>query len=174
MSRHTLAVFAENAPGVLTRVSGLFARSDYNIMSITASDTEHPRISRITVVVEAERAPLEQIIKQFNKLINVFKVVELEPDDAVLRSLLLVKVAATDERRGYVLQIVEMFRAHVVDVAADAITIELTGSDQKINAFLMALKPYGIKELVQSGTVSIGRGARSLTERVSQELDQRR
>lgn len=174
MSTHTLAILVENEPGAFARLSGLFARRGFNIGAIAASDTEDPRISRVTLVVDTDTAPLEQITKQLNNLVNVIKVVELGQNHAVNRSLMLVKVAANDSNRGNVLQVVDVFRAHVVDVVPDALTIEVTGDQTKTEAFLTAMQPYGIKEIVQSGTVAIGRGARSLTEKLSQELEQRR
>ena len=170
-TRHTLSVHVENKPGVLTRVAALFARRAFNIHSLAVGETEDPRISRMTVVVDAAELPIEQVTKQLNKLINVLKIVELDPAAAVERQLLLVKVSANDSSRANVLQIVDLFRAHVVDVVPDAVTVEATGSDAKVEAFLTALEPYGIREIVQSGAVAITRGARSLSERVAAELN---
>ena len=170
-TRHTLSVLVENKPGVLTRVAALFARRAFNIHSLAVGETEDPRISRMTVVVDAAELPIEQVTKQLNKLINVLKLVELDPAAAVERQLLLVKVSANDSSRANVLQIVDLFRAHVVDVVPDAVTVEATGSDAKVEAFLTALEPYGIREIVQSGAVAITRGARSLSERVAAELN---
>lgn len=166
-TRHTLSVLVENKPGVLTRVSALFARRAFNIHSLAVGTTEDPEVSRITVVVDAERTPLEQVTKQLNKLINVLKVVEMDQEASVHRELLLVKVLADDRSRTAVLQLVDLFRAHVVDVVPDAVTIEATGSRSKIEEFLTSLAPYGIKEIVQSGSVAIARGGRSLAERVN-------
>ena len=173
-TRHTLSVLVENKPGVLTRVSALFARRAFNIHSLAVGETEDPNLSRITVVVDGAELPLEQVTKQLNKLVNVIKIVELENDYSVQRQLLLVKVAATDANRSNVLQVVDLFRAHVVDMVPDAVTIEMTGGDNKVRAFLTALEPYGIKEIVRSGAVAIGRGNRSLSERVSAEMQLRR
>lgn len=170
-TRHTLSVLVENKPGVLTRVAALFARRAFNIHSLAVGETEDPRISRMTVVVDAAELPIEQVTKQLNKLINVLKIVELDPAAAVERQLLLVKVSANDSSRANVLQIVDLFRAHVVNVVPDAVTVEATGSDAKVEAFLTALEPYGIREIVQSGAVAITRGARSLSERVAAELN---
>lgn len=170
-TRHTLSVLVENKPGVLTRVAALFARRAFNIQSLAVGETEDSRISRMTVVVDAAELPIEQVTKQLNKLINVLKIVELDPAAAVERQLLLVKVSANDSSRANVLQIVDLFRAHVVDVVPDAVTVEATGSDAKVEAFLTALEPYGIREIVQSGAVAITRGARSLSERVAAELN---
>lgn len=170
MSRHTLSVLVENTPGVLARVAGLFARRAFNIHSLAVGPTEHEAISRMTVVVDADDLPLEQVTKQLNKLINVIKIVQLEPENSVQRELLMVKVRADEATRTGVLQIVELFRAHVVDVVSDTVTIESIGSEGKIKALLSALEPYGIKEIVQSGSVAIARGSRSLTDRADRAL----
>lgn len=126
-NRHTLAVLVENKPGVLTRVAALFARRAFNIKSLTVGETEHPEISRMTIIVDADSAPIEQVVKQLNKLINVLKVVELEPEDSVERRLLMMKVQADETRRTSVLQIVDLFRAHVVDVQPESVVIESIG-----------------------------------------------
>ncbi|NCT90631.1 acetolactate synthase small subunit [Cellulomonas sp. APG4] len=170
MSRHTLSVLVENKPGVLTRVAGLFARRAFNIHSLAVGPTEHDEISRITVVVDVEENPLEHVTKQLNKLVNVIKIVELEPEASVQRELLLVKVRAELAVRSHVLEVVELFRAHVVDVVPDAVTIEATGSPGKLDALLNALEPFGIREIVQSGTVAIGRGSRSITDRALERV----
>ena len=165
MSKHTLSVLVENRPGVLTRVAGLFARRGFNIHSLAVGPTEHPDISRMTVVVDVDELPLEQVTKQLNKLVNVIKIVELEPNASVQREMLLVKVKADLASRPHVLQTAELFRARVIDVAPDAVTIEATGSPDKIEALLRVLEPFGVRELVQSGLVGIGRGSRSITDR---------
>jgi acetolactate synthase-1/3 small subunit len=165
MSKHTLSVLVENKPGVLTRVAGLFARRGFNIHSLAVGPTEHPSVSRMTVVVDVDELPLEQVTKQLNKLVNVIKIVELEPTASVQRELLLVKVRADLQTRSHVLETVNLFRAKVVDVAPDAVTIEVTGNPDKLEAFLRVLEPFGIRELVQSGLVGIGRGNRSITDR---------
>jgi acetolactate synthase-1/3 small subunit len=165
MSRHTLSVLVENKPGVLTRVAGLFARRDFNIESLAVGPTEHADVSRITLVVTAEGHPLEQVTKQLNKLINVLKIVELDAAASVQRELLLVKVRCDQETRAAVLAMVQLFRAKVVDVAPDAVTVEATGDGNKIEALLRALEPFGVRELVQSGMVAIGRGSRSIGDR---------
>ena len=170
MSRHTLSVLVENKPGVLTRVAGLFARRSFNIHSLAVGPTEHEEISRITVVVDVDEKPLEHVTKQLNKLINVIKIVELEPESSVQRELLLVKVRADAATRSHVLEVVELFRAHVVDVVPEAVTIEATGSPSKLDALLAALEPFGIREIVQSGTVAVGRGARSITDRALERV----
>ena len=166
---HTLAVLVENKPGVLTRVSGLFARRSFNIKSLAVGETEQPGISRMTIIVEADSAPIEQVKRQLNKLINVLKVVELEPEDSVERRLLMMKVQADETRRTSVLQIVDLFRAHVVDVQPESVVIESIGSLPKLEALLRALEPYGVTELVQSGAVAIGRGSRSITDQLKEK-----
>jgi len=170
MSRHTLSVLVENKPGVLTRVAGLFARRSFNIHSLAVGPTEHTEISRITVVVDVDELPLEQVTKQLNKLINVIKIVELEDAASVQRELLLVKVKADTTQRTSVLEVVQLFRAHVVDVVPDTVVIEATGSPGKLDALLAALEPFGIREIVQSGTVAIGRGSRSITDRALERV----
>src|SRR6266508_4669955 len=163
MSKHTLSVLVENKPGVLARVAGLFSRRGFNIDSLAVGETEHPQISRITIVVGVEDSPLEQVTKQLNKLVNVLKIVELDPDNSVQRELLLVKVRADLQTRSHVLETVQLFRAKVVDVAPDTVTVEATGTADKLATLLRVLEPFGIKEMVQSGMVAVGRGARSIT-----------
>ena len=163
MNKHTLSVLVENKPSVLARVSGLFSRRGFNIDSLAVGETENPDVSRITIVVNADSSPLEQVTKQLNKLVNVLKIVELDPQQSVQRELLLVKVRADRTVRGQVLETVELFRAKVIDVAPDTLTIEATGNPDKLDALLRDLEPYGIKEMVQSGLVAIGRGSRSIT-----------
>jgi acetolactate synthase-1/3 small subunit len=165
MSKHTLSVLVENKPGVLARIAGLFSRRGFNIDSLAVGPTEHPEISRMTIVVNVEDLPLEQVTKQLNKLVEVIKIVELEGAGSVARELLLVKVRADAETRGQVLETVQLFRAKVVDVAPDAVTVEVTGNADKLEAFLRVLEPFGVRELVQSGMVAIGRGSRSITDR---------
>lgn len=165
MTQHTLSVLVENKPGVLARIAGLFSRRAFNIHSLAVGQTEHPEISRITVVVDVDEHPLEQVTKQLNKLVHVLKIVELEPSKSVQRDLILIKVRCDQRQRADVLQIVELFRAHVVDVAPDSLVIEAVGTREKLEALLAALSPHDVREIVQSGTVAIGRGARSITER---------
>jgi acetolactate synthase-1/3 small subunit len=165
VSRHTLSVLVENKPGVLARVASLFSRRGFNIDSLAVGPTEHPEISRMTIVVNVEELPLEQVTKQLNKLVNVIKIVELDPTASVQRELLLVKVKADLATRSHVLETVQLFRAKVVDVAPDAVTVEATGTADKLDALIRVLEPFGIKELVQSGMVAVGRGTRSITDR---------
>ena len=171
MSRHTLSVLVEDQPGVLARISALFSRRGFNIESLAVGPTELSGVSRMTIVVNVEELPLEQVTKQLNKLVNVLKIVELEPDSAVQRQLLLVKVKADVEGRSHVLETVELFRAKVVDVAVDTVTIEATGGRDKLEALLRVLEPFGIKELVQSGVVAVGRGSRSISDRSLRAAD---
>ncbi len=171
MSKHTLSVLVENKPGVLARIAGLFARRGFNIDSLAVGPTEYADVSRMTIVVNVEDNPLEQVTKQLNKLINVLKIVELEPASSVSRELLLVKVKADVQSRSQVLEIVQLFRAKVIDVAADAVTIEATGGAEKIEALLRVLEPFGVKELAQSGMVAMGRGTRSITDRALRPVD---
>ena len=166
MSTHVLSLLVEDKPGLLTRVAGLFARRGFNIESLAVGHTEIPGLSRITVVVDVEDLPLEQVTKQLNKLINVIKIVELDPSQSVQREHLLIKVRVDNATRSQVLEAVNLFRARVVDVSTDALVIEVTGDSGKTSALLKVLEPYGIKEIAQSGLLAIGRGGKSITERV--------
>ena len=165
MSKHTLSVLVENKHGVLARVAALVARRGFNIDSLAVGPTEHPDVSRMTISVNVDEHPLEQVTKQLNKLVNVIKIVELEPAATVQRELVLVKIKADASTRGQVLETVQLFRAKVVDVTPDAVTIEATGSPEKLEAMMRVLEPFGVRELVQSGMVAIGRGSRSITDR---------
>ena len=165
MSTHVLSLLVENTPGLLTRVAGLFARRGFNIDSLAVGPTEHPEVSRMTIVVDVEGSPLEQVTKQLNKLIEVIKIVELDGAASINRELLLVKVRADADSRGQVLDAVQLFRAKVVDIAPDAVTIQAVGNSDKLGDLLRVLEPFGIRELVQSGQVAIGRGSRSISER---------
>jgi acetolactate synthase-1/3 small subunit len=155
---HTLSVLVENSPGVLARVASLFSRRGYNIDSLAVGPTEDENISRMTIVINVEDHALDQVIAQLDKLINVISIDLLNPITSVQRELLLVKVSTTRHNRSQVLETVQLFRAKVVDVAQDAVTIEATGNAEKIQALLRVLEPYGIKELVQSGLVAMERG----------------
>ena len=167
MTRHTLSVLVENSPGVLARVASLFSRRGFNIESLAVGPTEIAHTSRMTIVVNVEDSPLEQVTKQLDKLINVLKIVELDSEASVQRELLLVKVHTDSETRSQVLEIVQLFRARVVDVAVDAIIVEATGTAEKIEALLTALAPFGVKELVQSGLVALARGGRAIDEQTN-------
>lgn len=166
MSTHVLSLLVEDKPGLLTRVAGLFARRGFNIESLAVGHSEIDGLSRITVVVDVEDLPLEQVTKQLNKLVNVLKIVELDPAQSVQREHLLIKVRVDNTTRSAVLEAVNLFRARVVDVSTDALVIEVTGDSGKTTALLRVLEPYGIKEIAQSGLLAIGRGGKSITERV--------
>lgn len=159
---HTLSVLVEDKPGVLARIAALFSRRGFNIESLAVGSTETKNMSRMTIVVSAEETPLEQITKQLNKLINVIKIVELEEDNAVSRELALIKVRADAGSRSQVIEAVNLFRAKVIDVSPEALTIEATGDRGKIEALLRVLEPFGIREIVQSGVVSLSRGPRGI------------
>jgi acetolactate synthase-1/3 small subunit len=163
MPKHTLSVLVENKAGVLARVAALFSRRGFNIESLAVGPTENPDLSRMTIVADAESQPLEQITKQLNKLVEIIKIVELEATAAVERELLLVKVRAPLADRTQVLQTAELFRARVVDVNTETVTLEATGTPDKLQALLAVLAPLGIKEMAQSGTVAVGRGPRSMS-----------
>jgi acetolactate synthase-1/3 small subunit len=171
MSRHTLSVLVEDKPGVLARVASLFSRRGFNIESLAVGPTEIPDVSRMTIVVSVESLPLEQVTKQLNKLINVIKIVELDSEASVQREIMLIKVRSDVDTRSQILEVVNLFRAKVVDVALDAVTVEATGSHDKLEALLKVLEPYGIKELVKSGMVALGRGGRSITDRTLRPVD---
>lgn len=171
MSSHTLSVLVENKPGVLARVASLFSRRGFNIESLAVGPTEVPEVSRMTIVVSVEGLPLEQVTKQLNKLVNVLKIVELDESTSVQRAIALVKVRADAGQRSSILEVVQLFRAKVVDVALDAVTIEVTGNDDKVEALLKLLEPYGIKELVKSGVIAVSRGGRSITDRAVRPVD---
>lgn len=165
MSRHTLSVLVEDKPGVLARVSGLFARRMFNIDSLAVGPTEVPGISRITVVVDADGTLLEQVTKQLNKLIHVLKIVELPPETSVQRDHIMVKVKADAAARLQVTQAADLFRASIVDVSTESVVIEATGAADKLNALLDVLEPFGIREIVRAGTLGLSRGPRSMSEK---------
>jgi acetolactate synthase I/III small subunit len=159
MTQHVLSLLVEDKPG-------LFARRGYNIHSLAVGTTEVEGLSRITLVVDVADSPLEQVTKQLNKLINVLKIVELESDQSVQREHMLVKVRIDQNTRSQILEAVNLFRARVVDVAPDSLVIEVTGDTQKIAALLKVLEPFGIKEIAQSGLLAMGRGSKSISERI--------
>ncbi|WP_017537183.1 MULTISPECIES: acetolactate synthase small subunit [Nocardiopsis] len=165
MSQHTLSVLVEDTPGILARASALFSRRGFNIHSLSVSTTEYEGLSRMTIVVNCDRHPLEQVTKQLNKLVNVIKIVEMDNDASVRRELLMAKVKADASSRPHVVQTAELFRANIVDVSTDVVVIEATGKPEKLDALIRNLEPYGIKELVKSGLVALGRGPRSITDR---------
>ncbi|HEY9311647.1 acetolactate synthase small subunit [Williamsia sp.] len=162
-THHTLSVLVEDRPGVLARVASLFSRRGFNIESLAVGATELKGISRMTIMVSVEDFPLEQVTKQLNKLINVIKIVEQDPETSVARELLMVKVRADASARGEVIEVVNLFRAKVIDVSPDSITVEATGTQDKLDALLKMLDPYGIREIAQSGIVALGRGPKSMS-----------
>ena len=165
MSTHTISVLVEDKPGVLARISGLFSRRGFNIDSLAVGPTEDPGRSRMTIVVDCAERPLEQVTKQLNKLVHVLKIVELEPARSVERELVLVKVRTEPAARYQVMELAELFRAKVVDVAPESLTIEATGSPDKVAAMLELLEPHGIRELVRTGRVALGRGAKGISDK---------
>jgi acetolactate synthase-1/3 small subunit len=158
--QHTLSVLVENKPGVLTRVTSLFARRGFNIDSLAVGPTEDPTLSRITIVVNAEDTPLEQVTKQLHKLINVIKIQDLDPHDSVDRELVLFKVNAPPDRRHEIIEVATVFRAKIVDVGKNSVTIEATGAGDKLSAMEDLLRAYGIKELARTGKIALSRGLR--------------
>lgn len=166
MTQHVLSLLVEDKPGLLSRVAGLFSRRGYNISSLAVGTTETEGLSRITVVVQVEGLRLEQITKQLNKLVNVVKIVELDSESAVSRDHMMIKVRTDSNTRSQVLEAVTLFRARVIDVVSDSVVIEVTGDTAKCDAFLRVLEPFGIKELVQSGAIAIGRGSKSMSDRI--------
>ncbi|NLI93625.1 MAG: acetolactate synthase small subunit [Peptococcaceae bacterium] len=163
--KHTLAVLVENKPGVLTHISGLISRRAFNIESIAAGYTEEPDMTRITIVVEADdEYELEQVVNQLSKLIDVIKIIDLTGQDRVHRELALIKVTAAPENRAEIVNIVEIFRAHIVDVNKETMIVELTGEEMKIDAMCELLEDYGIREIVRTGRIAIGRGPISAKE----------
>jgi acetolactate synthase I/III small subunit len=159
---HTVSVLVENRPGVLARISALFARRGFNIDSLAVGETEDPAVSRMTIVVRADGPPVEQMVKQLHKLINVLRIAELPHDGSVERELALIKVGVDAGRRAEVLEVVEIFRAKVVDVDPVSLVIEMTGAPEKVRAFEDLMNNYGIVELARTGRVALGRGAAGL------------
>lgn len=165
MARHTLSVLVENKPGVLARVAGLFARRGFNIHSLAVGPTEVDSLSRMTIVVNVETSPLEQVVKQLNKLVPIVKILELDVDASVERELLLIKVKADTHTRAQIVEVVDIFRSKIVDVAPGSLTIEATGSPDKLAALTNLLQSYGVKELVRTGLVALARGDRAMADR---------
>lgn len=161
--RHTLAVLVENNPGVLTRVAGLFSRRGYNIDSLAVGRTEDPAVSRMTIVVEGDDLVLEQVTKQLNKLVDVISIYDISKEESVDRELMLVKVTAEPSVRGEIMQIVDIFRARIVDIGRDTLTIEATGDEDKVNAIEQSLQPFGIIEVVRTGKIAMVRGKKFIS-----------
>jgi acetolactate synthase I/III small subunit len=162
VTTHNLSVLVENKPGVLARIAGLFARRGFNIDSLAVGESEDAALSRMTIVVSVEDRPLEHITKQLHKLINVLRITELSHEESVERELALIKVTSGAGRRAEILEIVEIFRAKVVDVDSDAVILEATGTPEKIVALESLLRPYGIVEIARTGRIALGRGSRGL------------
>jgi len=158
-TKYTISMLVEDKAGVLNRVASLFRRRGFNIQSLAVGGSEQPGLSRMTVVVLADPAQIEQVRKQLDKLINVVKVVDLTNDDMVARELALIKVAATSSTRSEVMQIVDIFRANIVDVGSDSLMVEVTGDEEKVNSLFELLRRFGIKEVVRTGRVALTRGA---------------
>jgi acetolactate synthase I/III small subunit len=158
--KHTIAVIVENKSGVLTRIAGLFSRRSFNIDSLSVGATDNPDYSRMTITVHGDRDVLEQVIKQLSKLINVIRVSEMEAGEAIERELAIIKVSADKENRSEIMQIVNIFRASIIDVSHRSMIIEVTGDEEKIDAIVQLLRQFGIKEMARTGKVSMVRGAR--------------
>ena len=155
--KHTIAVLVENHFGVLAHVSGLFSARGFNIDSLAVGETEDPTISRMTIVAHGDDRVIEQIMKQLNKLVDVIKVQDLTEDDIIERELVLVKVNATASSRAELMQIVNTFRGKIVDVKPHTVTVEVTGNQSKVDAMLELLRPFGLKEVVRTGTIAVAR-----------------
>lgn len=162
MTRHVISVLVDNEAGVLSRVAGLFSRRGYNIDSLSVGETNDNKLSRMTIVVRGDDAILEQIKKQLNKLVDVVKVVTLVPGNAVYRELVLMKVKADANHRAAITGVVDIFRARIIDVAPGSVTVELTGDEPKINAFIDLMHPYGVEELVRTGLTALQRGDQNI------------
>ena len=158
MTKHTLIALVENKPGVLNRMASLFRRRGFNIESIAVGHSEVPHLSRMTIVVDGAAAMVEQVRKQLDKVIDVVKVSDITEDDIVARELALIKVKATPSTRSEIIQIVDIFRANIVDVATDSVTIEVTGDEEKINSLFNLLRGFGIKEIARTGRIAMVRG----------------
>ncbi len=171
--RHTLAVLVENNPGVLARVAGLFSRRGFNIDSLAVGRTDNPSVSRMTIVVEGDDRYLEQVNKQLHKLVDVLKISDITRDAYVDRELVLIKVNADAAKRAEIMQLVDIFRARIVDVGPKTLTIEVTGNDGKITAFEDSLRPFGIKELVRTGKIAMLRGFKASSKNhINKEEDE--
>jgi acetolactate synthase I/III small subunit len=156
--KHTLSILVENKPGVLTRIAGLFARRGFNIDTLAVGPTDDETVSRVTLTVDGAKHPIDQVTKQLHKLVNVLKIRDLDPQDAVARELALFKVACDGPTRGEVMQIADIFRGKVVDASRRSVVIEVTGTDEKIEAFEALVRPFGLIEMVRTGEIAISRG----------------
>ncbi len=156
--RHILSILVENKPGVLARIAGLFSRRGFNIDTLAVGPTDDERISRITLTVDGARHPIDQVTKQLHKLVNVLKIRDLEPGETAARELALFKLAAEGEARGQIMQFAEIFRGNVIDVSKRSLTVEVTGTDDKIEAFEELVRPFGLIEMVRTGEIAVARG----------------
>jgi len=160
-TKHTLVALVEDTPGVLNRIASLFRRRAFNIQSLAVGGSEHPGLSRMTIVTSGNSAQVEQVRKQLDKLINVVKVSDITEEDMVTRELALIKVKATASTRSEIMQIVDIFRANIVDVGSNSLTVEVTGDEEKVNSLLGLLRDFGIKELSRTGRIALTRGSSS-------------
>src|SRR5437016_14093206 len=156
--KHILSILVENKPGVLTRISGLFARRGFNIDTLAVGPTDDPRTSRITLTLDGAVHPIDQVTKQLHKLVNVLKIRDMEPDETIAREMALFKVTAAVENRAEIMQFAEIFRAKIVDVSRRTMTVEITGSAEKVEAFERMIRPHGLVEMVRTGEIAIARG----------------
>ena len=156
--KHVLSILVENKPGVLARIAGLFARRGFNIDTLAVGPTEDPNISRITLTLDGAVHPIDQVTKQLHKLVNVLKIRDMEPEETIAREMALFKVTAAVENRAEIMQFAEIFRAKIVDVSRRTMTIEITGTDDKIEAFERMVRPFGLIEMVRTGEIAIARG----------------
>jgi acetolactate synthase-1/3 small subunit len=163
VGRHTISVLVENRFGVLARIAGLFSARGYNIDALSVGTTDDPQISRMTIVVKGDQRILDQVVKQLNKLIDIIKVTDYQDTPHLERDLMLVKVSADKSTRSELIQICEIFRAKIVDVGVDSIVIEMTGDEEKIDALLRMLRPFGIKEVCRTGIVAMARGSKGIS-----------
>ncbi len=162
MNRQVISILVDNQSGVLSRVAGLFSRRGYNIDSLSVGETETANLSRMTIVARGDDATLEQIKKQLNKLVDVIRVISLASEESVYRELVLLKVGAPSTNRAGISEIVDIFRAKIIDVASESMTVEITGDESKIKAFIELMQPYGIKEIVRTGLTALQRGDRDI------------
>ncbi len=162
MKKHVLSVLVENHSGVLSRISGLFSRRGYNIDSLSVGVTEDAKVSRMTIVTDTDEYTLEQIKKQLNKLVDVIKVIELKEETSIYRELVMIKIKADKQTRAEIIEIANIFRAHIVDVSKESLIVEATGDQGKISALASMLEPYGIKELIRTGLTALQRGEKEL------------
>src|SRR5215210_62164 len=156
--KHVLSVLVENKPGVLTRIAGLFARRGFNIDTLAVGPTEDESVSRVTITLDGAAHPIDQVTKQLHKLVNVLKIRDLEPEETIARELALFKIASDADSRGQIMQFTDIFRGKVVDVDKRSITVEITGTDDKIEAFERMVRPFGLIEMVRTGEIAVSRG----------------